>query len=151
MSIQSCRNHFTRAFILTGTPYAKETETILKDEGRTEPIKPYTVMAKHAASGKWTPFSDPAATDGTAIPQAVYLGDEIAAEAVTAEDVDGAPVLVGASCTLDKDQLIIENGQSLDTVIGSGIDQRTIEDHLATRGLYVEDTVGIDHYENSET
>ena len=149
MSMQSRSNIDNRAFILSGMTFVKEAETIIQDAGRTAVLKFGTLMAKIAASGKWTPFIDEAATNGTAHPQGIYVGDELTAAKIVAGDVLNSPILVGGVCTIDSGQLAIENSKLLTTVITVGTtDLRTVEDHLQTKGIFVESTVDAAGNEN---
>lgn len=153
MSVQNRADITNVPFIRSGDTFSKEAETIAQDAGRVAVLAPYTLMAKVAATGKWVPFSDETATDGSAIPAGIYLGDEIAAATIAAGDVENAPILVGGSCTIDQNQLVIENSKLLTTVINAtgGADNifiQTVVDYLEQRGIFVEDTVDIDGFEN---
>ena len=149
MSMQSRSNIDNRAFILSGMTFVKEAETIIQDAGRTAVLKFGTLMAKIAASGKWTPFINEAATNGTAHPQGIYVGDELTAAKIVAGDVLNCPILVGGVCTIDSGQLTIEASKTLATVITVGTtDLRTVEDHLQTKGIFVESTVDAAGIEN---
>lgn len=150
MAVQSSLDVSNIPFILSGVGLARDDQVILTDAGRAIPLAPFTVMAKVAATGKWVPFTNEAATDGTAIPQGIYIGDEIAAADIVAGDVSDAFILVGKDVTVDVNQLVIENSKTLDTVITVGTtDLRTVRDHLANRGIFTEETVDISGFENA--
>jgi hypothetical protein len=150
MANQVRNNLSTQPFILNGIGAVEPDGVLLTDAGRSTPLARYTVMAKVAASQKWVPFTLETATNGSAIPQGIYMGDEVTAAALVAGDVVDAPILVGAGVFVDKNQLVIENSKTLDTVITDGTrDLRTVKDHLATRGIFTEDTVDISGYENA--
>jgi hypothetical protein len=150
MSVQNDINVSNIPFILSGVGLSRDDQVILTDAGRAAPLVPFTVMSKVAATGKWVPFTNEAATNGTAIPQGIYLGDAIAAADIVAGDVSDVFILVGKDVTVDVDQIIIENAKTLDTVITIGTtDLRTVRDHLATRGIFTEETVDISSFENA--
>jgi len=139
----------TVPFIRYGMSLTKEGQTIKSNGSETLPLLPYTLMAKIAASQKWTPFISEAATDGTAIPQGIYMGPSIPAASIVAGDVLGAAILVG-DALFDSSQLVIRAAKTLNTVITVGTtDLRTVEDHLADRGLFAENTVNFDEFENT--
>jgi len=150
MSVQSRTNNINKPFILSGDSLIRNNETILQDAGRTAVLAPFTVMAKVAASQKWVPFTDETAVDGGAIPQGIYLGPEIAAADLVAGDVIAPTILIGDGI-IDEAQLILDEGATtLDTVITVGTtDLRTVKDHLANRGIFVEETVAISSPENA--
>lgn len=98
-----------------------------------------------AASGKWVPF-DPDAVNGGQIPRGVLLVDSVTAAALVAGDVTDQSILTGGCCTVDNQQIIFDDGVStLDTVLAGG---KTVRDYLADVGIFVEDTIDIDGYEN---
>lgn len=148
MAIQAETDNTNVAFIRSGDSLVRN-DTIAQDAGRSAPLVYGTLMAKVAASEKWTPFIDETATDGTAIPQGIYLGQAITAAALVAGDVVDSLILVGSACTIDTNQLVIENSKTLATVITVGTtDLRTVRDQMANRGIFVEDTVDISSFEN---
>jgi len=113
----------------------KMKEVIAQDAGRGTPLAQFTLMAKVAASGKWTPFINAAATDGTAIPQGIYTGDEITAAALVAGDIPDCMILV-YDMEFDESMLVIENSKTLDTVVTVGTtDLRSVRDHLLNHKL----------------
>jgi len=149
MTVQIRADYANVAFIRSGLGLTKQDETLLTDAGRTTPLLYGTLMAKVAASQKWVPFTDETATNGSAIPQGVYVGDEVTAASLVAGDVEDASILVG-DAILDGNQIVIENSKTLVTVVTVGTtDLRTVEDHLANRGLFIEDTIDIDEFENA--
>lgn len=150
MSVQTSQNNNLVPFIRSGNTLAKQNETLLQDAGRAIPLAPFTLMSKVAASQKWVPYTDETAVNGTAIPQGIYLGASITAADIVAGDVEDLQILVGgAACTVDKNQLVIENSKLLTTVITVGTtDLRTVEDHLKNVGIFVEDTIDISEFEN---
>ena len=109
-----------------------------------------TVMAKVSATGKYVAFTNEAATDGTAIPAGIYLGRTIEAADLDGTDITNLPILSGGCCTVDADQVKLHNSKTLDTAIGGAAAfNATVRDVLAWRGIFVEDTVDIDGFENS--
>ena len=149
MTVQASGSNLNFPFVLSGDSLIKDTETLLQDAGRSAVLAFGTLMAKVAASGKWVPLTDETATDGTATARGIYLGDEVAAADLVAGDVVGAPILVGSACTIDSQQLTIENSKTLATVVGAAtVNARTVEDDLASFGIFVESTIDIDELEN---
>jgi len=149
MAVENRADYSNVPFIRHGIAITKDSETLLKDAGRSVPLVYGTLMTKVSASQKWVPFTDETATDGTAIPLGIYVGDDVTAAALVADDVVDAPVLVGQA-VIDKNQLVIENSKTLATVITVGTtDIRNVEDHLANIGIFAEDTVDIDEFENA--
>lgn len=155
MSIENQSNINTRQFILFALSVALRTDkaTLLVDALRTTPLLPKTLMAKIAATGKYVPFTDETATDGTGIPAGIYdpegsLG-EIAAADIAAGDVEDLPILLfGAQ--FDSEQLIIENSKTLATVIGAGtVQAKTVQDALIEKSLVPTAAISGSSFENS--
>ncbi len=150
MTVQVSTNNSSVPFVRAGDSLYRDSETLLQDAGRTTPLVCGTLMAKVAASQKWVPFTDETATDGTAIPQGIYIGPDITAAAIVAGDVVDLPILVGATVIIDEDQLVIENSKTVNTVITVGTtDLRTVMDRLAARGIFLQATVDITEFENA--
>lgn len=145
MGVQTRTDYTNQPFILSGDALAKETETFLQDAGRTTTLARYTLVSKISASGKWVPFTDETASNGSEFPAGIIMADIASAELV-AGDVVNVPVIVGSDITIDRSQLVIENSKTLATVItSSGL---TVEDELQRRGIYVESTRAVDDFEN---
>ena len=154
MSVQNRSNNANLPFVLTGPSYYKGDATILQDAGRAAVLAFGTIMAKIVASGKYVPFSDETATNGTAVPAGIYTGAEIAAADLVAGDVVDIPILIGGACTVDLAQIVIENSKTLGTIINAtgGADNiwtPTVKDVLAMRGIFTEETVAISGFENA--
>ncbi|MCK5127573.1 MAG: hypothetical protein KAR42_15055 [candidate division Zixibacteria bacterium] len=148
MAVQAETDNTNVAFIRTGFSLVKNS-TIAQDGSRSAVLAYGTLMAKVSATQLWTPFIDETATDGTAIPQGIYLGQEIAAATLVAGNVVDSLILVGGALTIDVNQLVIENSKVLTTVITVGTtDLRTVRDHMANRGIFVESTIDISSFEN---
>ena len=110
--------------------YTEVKAILLTDSERSVDLEPLTLLAKVAATGKYTPFINEAATDGTAIPAGIYFGPTISAADIVAGDVENIPVIT-AGIKFDGGMLVIENSKTLDTVIGAGtIHARTVRDYL---------------------
>lgn len=149
MAVQNRTDINNVALIRFGIAATLQAAILLQDAGRTEVLKYGTLMAKVAASQKWVPFTNEAATNGSAHPQGIYIGPDVAASDLVAGDVENAHILVGNGVFIDENQLVIENSKTLDTVITVGTtDLRTVRDHLACRGIFVESTVDISSFEN---
>lgn len=152
MSVQTSEDIGNIPFILSGTGLVQEAETIEQDAARADVLAYGTLMAKILVGGKWVPFSDETAEDGSAIPQGVYVGDEITAAALIAGDVVNCPILVGGPVTIDAEQVVIENSKALTTVIAAAANspvRKTVRDWLADKGLFIESTEDIGGYENA--
>ena len=154
MAVQVRQNNITEPFVLYGWPAVWMSGQVLKQiGGRTTDLLQYTLMAKITTpvgdQGKWLPLTDVAATDGTAFPRGIYLGEDIPATDIDAGDVAGLSILTGMA-EYDVSKLVIENSLALDTVIGPGVlVAHTVRDHLAWLGLYDKDTVSIGGFENA--
>lgn len=152
MSVQSESSIENTPFVLSGNSKIRESETILQDAGRTAVLAFGTVMGRNLSTAKWEPFADEAAEDGTAIPQGIYVGEEITAAALVAGDVLSCPILVGGDCTVDRSQVVVENSKTLNTVIAAAANspvRKTVQDWLADKGIFVETTEDIDEVENT--
>ena len=150
MTVQNSADLTNLGFIKSGNPYSTDSATIAQDVARTEDLVFGTVMAYVPGSSNWVPYTDIAATDGSALPRAIYIGDDIASADIVAGDVTNSPMLVGGGCSVDVDQVVLENSLTLETVIGSGtIAAITVGDYLKTVGIYTEDTIAIDGFENA--
>ena len=150
MPVQVSLNNSNTPFVLSGSALSRDDQVLLTDAGRTTVLAQFTLLAKVAATQKWVPFTSEVATDGTAIVQGIYIGDDIAAADIVAGDIADLNVLLGGAITVDVDQLAIENSKTLDTVVTVGTtDLRTVRDHLANRGIFVENTVDISSFENA--
>lgn len=150
MSVQNFLNNDVRTFILAGMALVRDDQILLQDAGRgAVPLATFTLMAKVAATGKWVPFTDETAVDGTALPQGIFFGDPITGADIVAGDVADVSILEGEAL-FDVTRLIIENSKLLTTVIAAAtVNARTVADQLAYRGLYAEDTVNIGGFENA--
>lgn len=150
MAVQASLNVATYEIVKDGNAYAKANETFLQDAGRgTAILYKRTVVSKIAATGKWVPFTDETATDGSQIPAGILLQDIAAADLVAGDVVD-IPVLCGAGCTVDEDATIVENSKTLATVITVPTNiALTVEDCLRLRGIFMAPTIDIDEFENA--
>jgi hypothetical protein len=150
MTVQVRGDLDTRNFVLFSYPSRRQDQaTIAQDAGRSAVLAPYTLMAKVAASGKWVPFTDETATDGSAIPQGIYVGDEIAAADIVAGDVEDVPIIT-FGIDFDEDMLVIENSKTLATVITVGTtDLRAVRDVLKEQTLIAKSTITISEQENT--
>jgi hypothetical protein len=119
--------------------------TFIITDGATDFIVGDKFTIEATVVGKWAAF-DPDAVNGANIPKGIYQGYEIAAATIVAGDVLDLPMLVGGACTIDGNQLTIEGGATKDTVLSSG---KTIEETLFEIGIFIEDTVDIDEFENA--
>jgi hypothetical protein len=149
MAVQGGTNIANLPFILSGDSLMKESETVLQDAGRgTADMVIYTLMAYNPTSKKWVPFTDETAVDGTQIPKGILMRTLDAAD-IVAGDVLNVPIVVGGSITIDKNQLVIENSKTLDTIVNVPTNlNQSVSDLLQWAGIYPEDTVNIDEYEN---
>jgi hypothetical protein len=109
----------TTPLVLTGLPVSLERHdaTILTDAGRVTALAKYTVLAKVAATGKYVPWDTLTATDGSALPRAILMSDDIAAATIAAGDVTGVHILEG-DALVDESKLVFDGGTlSLASVI----------------------------------
>lgn len=119
--------------------------TFIITDGSTDFIVGDKFTIAVAASGKWVPFK-PDAVNGGQTPRGVLLVDSVTAAALVAGDVTGQSILTGGACTVDSQQIVFDDGVStLDTVLAGG---KTVRDYLADVGIFTEDTIDIDGYEN---
>jgi hypothetical protein len=147
MAVQVQTDNLLREIVRYGHAAVKQGQTLLQDAGRSGNLVWGTLMAKVAATGKWIPFTNEASTNGTAIPQGIYVGQDILEAAIIAADVEDLEILVGAWVIVDQNLLTIENSKTLATVIAVGTtDLRTVEDHLAESGIFMQDTVAISSF-----
>ena len=150
MGVQVSQNSNKRPAILDQSlAVSRDNAVILTDAGRVAPLLKYTLLATIAATGKKVPYSDETAVDGTAIPDAIYLGPEIPAADLVAGDIEDVIILEGGDCVFDKEQLVIENGKLLTTVIATGtLNAKTVEKSLKELGIFMGATDEISSFEN---
>lgn len=157
MAQQGRTDFYNYPFVLEGEPRHKDNETILTDGARATVLKRFTVMAQVAASRKWVPLTDVAALDGTNTARGIYMGEDIPAATIVAGDVTGCPIIVGgAVCTVDAQQLVLENSLTLNSVCSDdpagadngAVNVRRIEDDLIRIGIYTVGTYDINKIEN---
>lgn len=150
MNVQASQNNSNKPFILNdGLGLTKDNLVLLQDAGRATALVFGTLLAKIAASGKFVPYTNEAATDGTALPAGVYIGPDIAAADIVAGDVADIQVLLGGAVVIDEDQLTIENAKTLGTVIAAvSVNARTVEDVLNYKGIYVGSSEDPSSFEN---
>jgi hypothetical protein len=125
-----------------------------QDGGRSAPLVYGTVMAKVAATQQWVPFTSATATDGSAIPLGIFVGEDVPAADLVAGDVTDQPILIGGQVMVDQTQLVIENSLTLATVIEPSDATntyfvQTVKDYLANVGIWVESTIAISAAENA--
>jgi hypothetical protein len=78
-----------------GQSAVEQNAILLTDAGRSVPLVFGTLLSKVAASGKYVPFTDEAAVDGSALPSGVYIGPDIPAADIVAGDVPELPIYLG--------------------------------------------------------
>jgi hypothetical protein len=146
-AVQVQTDNTIKDLVRFGHAAVKQGQTLKQDAGRSAILVWGTLMAKVSATQKWIPFTNEASTDGTAIPQGIYVGDDIAVADIVAGDVEDLEILVGAWVIIDQNLLTIENSKALTTVITVGTtDKRTVEDHLSESGIFMQDTVAISSF-----
>ncbi len=166
---QSSQVNSTFPFIVGGRGIVLDNETIAQDALRTAALQEYTVMAQIVTgvnAGKWVPWTNLTASDGSAFPMGILMVDGgVSAAMLAAGDVSGVYVLAGgARAKLDGSQLIFDTGVgggnvalSLSSALSSnaaGSDSAT--PYLTTTGaawlrrfgIYVQTTVLEDLAEN---
>jgi len=146
MAVQTRTDYTNKAFVLSGEPATDEAATLLQDAGRgAVALEEFTLMSQVSASGKWVPFTNEAATNGTQIPAGIILATVTGAELVAGDVVD-IPILVGIGITIDGGQLVIENSKTLATVITDST--LTVKAELRRQGIFTESVIDIDGFEN---
>lgn len=150
MAVQATRNNTTVPFVRDGEPFEKDNEVVATDGGRTGDMVPYTLMAQNPSTLKWVPFTDNTAADGTQWPRGILMINLTEAQ-IKAADVVDVPVIVGGrGLVVDKEQLVIENKKTLATVINVPANtNKTVETCLREIGIYMQDTVDIDAYQQA--
>lgn len=147
MPVQVKTDNLITDLIRSGNAAVKQSQTLKQDAGRSGDLVWATVMAKVSATQKWIPFTNEASTDGTAIPQGIYVGSDITEAVIIAGDVEDLEILVGAGVSIDQNLITIENSKTLLTVITVGTtDIRNVEDHLAEIGIFMQDTTEVSSY-----
>ena len=147
MAVQSRQDISTVPLIRSGDTFVT-LETLAYSSG--DDLERGTVLAKKSADGKYVAFTDESATDGSALPAGIYLGPTIDDSDLDGTDIDNVEVLTGGACTIDASQVLLHNSKTLNTAIGgSAAFNATVRDILAWRGIFVEETVDIDEFENS--
>ncbi len=130
----------TTPFILYDYPASRRDNAVIaQDAGRAADLAPYTLMSQIAATGKWVPFTDETATNGTAIPRGIFVPSElqgaIAQADIVAGDVVDVPIITfGAK--FDEGKLVIENSKTLDTIIATTtVNAKTVRQALEEQTL----------------
>ncbi len=97
------------------------------------------------ADGTWVPWAVDG-VGGAEVPAGILMVDSVTAAALVAGDVTDQTVLVGGTCTVDTEQVILDDGSStLATVLSTG---KTIAETLTEIGIFSEATVEIASFEN---
>jgi hypothetical protein len=144
MSVQVQTNNTTNDLVVGGNAAVKQGQTLLQDAGRSGNLLYGTVMSRRSADQKWIPFTNELSTDGTAIPQGIYVGPDILEADIIAGDVEDLAILIGIGVLVDQNLITIENSKTLTTVIQVGTtDERTVEERLAAQGIFMQDTIEI--------
>lgn len=151
MAVQSRLNQTNYNIVLSGGTLVKDNETMLQDAGRATDLVRGTVMAQIAATGKWVPLTSVILTTGASIARGVYMGDDVLAATLVAGDATGRLIIVGgAAATLASAEITLENSLTPATVVAAAtVSEHTIADDLAAIGLFLEDTIDIDMFENA--
>ena len=150
MAVQSRLDQSNFSIFLSGNTLSLDNETFLTDAGRTVDLVRGTIVAQVAATQKWVPLTNIAATTGEAIARGIYVGDDIPFADLVAGDVTGRLVVQGgAAATFDKSLVVFENSLTQDSVVGAAtLAAHTVGDDLAAAGIFLEDTIDIDELEN---
>lgn len=126
--------------VLEGKARYANGQTILTDGSRTAILKNFTVMGQVQSSRKWVPLTDVTATDGSAVNLGLYVGPDITAAALVAGDVTGVDILIGSDVTVDSANITLENSLTLNTIVGTVINQTTIYNLLRKTGIFATGT-----------
>lgn len=81
------------------------------------------------------------------VPIGIYLGPEITEAAIIAGDVEGCTIATYGNCVIDRNQIVLENSLTLNTVVVGR--RKTIEDCLVEIGLVPEYTTSTSEFENA--
>ena len=150
MAVQNSTDLKNVPFITSGQILQTQSGVLLTIGARSTDLLTNTLMAKIAATGKYAPYTDVAAVDGTAIPAGFYIGDDIAFALIAAGDVSNLLIAtLGSVATFDPDELVLENSVTLADVIGTGVTLTTVGDELIKKGFISEVTVLISQPENA--
>ncbi len=76
MPVETWQNQTNFPFILSGSVVNIDDAVLLQDAGRTTPLATGTLMAQIAATQKWVPLTDIAATDGSARARGIFISDD---------------------------------------------------------------------------
>lgn len=150
MSVQVSKNNSNLPFVLeSGLTVENDQGVLFQDAGRAADLVFGTALAMIVVTKKLVPYSNEAAIDGSAIPHGVYTGETILAADIVAGDVADVQYIKGGACMLDKNQLVIENAKTLDTVIGAGtLTASTVEKEFNKLGIFFAATESITGFEN---
>jgi hypothetical protein len=150
MAVQTRLDIDLTPFILGGQADQEYNAVLLQDAGRGSAVLAFgTLLAKIAATGKYVPFTDETATDGTANPSAIYIGPEIPGADIVAGDIENLHILIGSACYVDQNKIVIENSKLLTTIIGvTSVNSRTVKDQLRLQGILPVDSVDTTSFEN---
>lgn len=133
MAMQNKLDNSTRPFILHSYPANRKKGTIKQDATRATVLKQYTVLGKIAATGLYVPLTSATATDGSAIPAGIYIGEDIAAATLVAGNVTDCDILTSGA-RFDAGQLVIENSLTLNTVVKEAV--ASIDDATYVPAVY---------------
>jgi len=136
MGVQS-RGDLSNTPIILSDESDVENHDIIQDEERTTDLLYGTVMSQIAASELWTPFNTVIGDDGSAVPRGIYLGDDILAADLAAEDIVDVPILVGNARVNEEVVVWDDDTLAADTVVAPA----TVEARTARRAL--EESVNI--------
>jgi hypothetical protein len=146
MGVQTSTDLTNLPFILQGSG-AFKVGTVLTDGGRSGAMVKNTLMSYNPTSKKWVPFTDETATNGQQYPRGILRATLSEAE-IQAGDVLNVPILV-RGVIVDKNQLVIENSKTLDTIINVPAGFNTaVEDYLRMVGIFMKDSEAIGNFEN---
>jgi hypothetical protein len=124
--------------------------SIIQNRERSGDLLYGTVLAEISATGLYTPFVSVAGTDGSGVPRAIYLGDDIAAADLVDGDVVDVAILVGNARV--NEQLVVWDQDILDadTVVApTTVEARTARKALAdASNIRLEETVDSTAHEN---
>lgn len=144
-TLQATLTNDTTPFYLAGGPALFRDSETMATSGAGPDILKYTVLAQDPTTRKWTPFINIAATDGTAWPRGVYLGETILSATIIAGDVTDIQVLVGGNVHVDEAKLVFEAAavaltDQLGPVDAAGVQQMTVRRALEEIDIYPQPT-----------
>lgn len=144
MAVQSSLNVNTQSPFLSGS-FKSNAGTLAQDAGETIPTVRMTLLGQVSATLKLVPLVA-AAVDGSQFFHSIYNGADIPAADVVAGDVELLNIVKGGDGKVNKDAIVFHNGtDDLEDLV----DGRTIESYINDKGIFFQEVVDTDEFENA--